>query len=184
MLFRSIEQGEDIDGDNVLGEVWRFIPPTQMPASKEAKLLINITEVDVENPARTVFEHVIKLNYPPQIVGVSADGAEEGGNNEFWVLKGSKTSIAMSARVSDRDTNDRFKYEWGLQEGNKYGTMYSDGVFDITGLGETSGKYGNGRIDIQVSVRDFDTMGVEKTGYDYRPALIGINEAPRVHNLA
>ena len=180
----TIEQGEDIDGDNVLNEVWHFIPPTQMPASKEAKLLINITEVDVENPARTVFEHVIKLNYPPQIVGVSADGAEEGGNNEFWVLKGSKSSIAMSARVSDRDTNDRFKYEWGLQEGNKYGTMYSDGVFDITGLGETSGKYNNGRIDIQVSVRDFDTMGVEKTGYDYRPALIGINEAPRVYNLA
>lgn len=180
----TITQGTDSDGDNVLNEVWQYVPPTQMPSLKQAKLLITITEVDVENPKRTIFEHTIHLNYPPQIVGVSADGAEEGGNNEFWVLKGSKNVVAMNTRITDQDATDRFKVEWGLQDGNAYGLMYQDGTYDITGLGETSGKYGNGRIDVQVSVRDFDADGVEKTGYDYRPAILGINEAPRVRNMA
>lgn len=180
----TITQGTDSDGDNVLNEVWQYVPPTQMTALKQAKLLINITEVDVENPKRTIFEHTIHLNYPPKIVGVSADGAEEGGNNEFWVLKGSKSVVAMNTRITDQDATDRFKVEWGLQDGNAYGLMYQDGTYDITGLGETSGKYGNGRIDVQVSVRDFDADGVEKTGYDYRPAILGINEAPRVRNMA
>jgi len=180
----SITQGVDNDGDSVLNEVWQYIPPTQMNSLKEARLLITITEVGVENPKRTVFEHIIKLNYPPTITGVSADGASEGGNNEFWVLAGSKAIVAMNASISDLDENDRFKFEWYLQEGNTYGLMYTDGTYDITGLGETSGKYGNGRIDLQVSVRDFDVDGVEKTGYAYVPAILGINEAPRVRNMA